>query len=73
MAGESKGLTVKSSLLILLNGHVVKLLYKYLFLYPNTQAALKFRLRNFFEFGQLSVNRCMAGKSAENKGLSAQS
>lgn len=72
MAGEIKGLTVKSALLILL-GHVVKLLYKYLFLCPNTQAALRFSLRNFFELGQLSVNRCIAGQSAENKGLSAQS
>lgn len=72
MAGEIKDLTVKSALLILL-GHVVKLLYKYLFLCPNTQAALRFSLRNFFELRQLSMNRCIAGKSAENKGLSAQS
>lgn len=73
MAGEIRGLTVKSALLILLNGHVVKMLYKYLFLYPNTQAALKFSLRNFFELGELSMNRCIAGKSAKNKGLSVKS
>lgn len=57
----------------LLNGHVVILFYTYLFLYPNTQAALRFSLRNISELGKFSMNRCIAGKSTENKGLSTQS